>query len=133
MSREALMADAIERGEITKARRAGSVAGGMGLDGGDHQIFGGVLGADELEDLRFIAGPFEELGAEGVGHELGLAFLKNSVAEGVGEDGGGGELGAQLLLAAGGDEEEAGTGGEAAEEGIVGGGVAGVEGEEDIQ
>ena len=55
------------------------------------------------------------------------------MAQGLGEDGRRGELAAELFLAAGGDDEEAGAGGDAAGEGVVSGGVAGVEGDEDVE
>jgi hypothetical protein len=132
---EALLADAVEGGELAEAGGAGVVglaAGGDAL-GDDQEIFRRVFGRDEFEDFGFVAGPFEELGAEGIGDELGLAFLEDTVAEGVGEDVGRGELSANFLLAAGRDDEEAGAGGDALGEGVVGGGVAGVEGDEDVE
>ncbi len=135
MAGERLRAEAVEGGEGADAVRAGVVggAGRTGADGGDHEVFRGVLGGDEFEDLGAVAGPFEELGAEGIGREFGVAFLENPVAQGIGEDRRGGELRTEFFLAAGGDNEEASAGGVAAREGIVGRGVAGVEGDQHIE
>ena len=92
-----------------------------------------MLGRDKLEDFSFVAGPFEELGAEGVGDELGLAFLENTVTERVGQNIGRGELGADFFLTTGRDNEEAGVGGNALGERVIGGGVAGVKGDENVE
>ena len=131
---EALVADAIEGRESAEMVSRG-IVGGAGrarADRGDHEILRGVLGGDEFEDFGFIAGPFEKLGAESVGDEFGLALLKYAVAQGAGEDGRGGELGAEFLLTTGRDDEEAGASREAAGEGVVGRGVTGVEGEQEV-
>lgn len=129
-----LAADAIEGGEGAEAFGDNGIGSGgrARLDRGDHQVFCGVLRGDKLEDFGAVAGVFEELGAKGVGNELGLTFLEYPVAEGVGEDGRGSELGAELFLAAGGYDEEAGAGGETAGEGVVGRGVASVKRDEDV-
>ena len=73
--------DAVEAGEGADffGGEVGVGAAVAGLDRGDHEVFRGVLGGDEFEDLGFVAGPFEELGAEGVGDEFGVAFLENAV------------------------------------------------------
>ena len=39
--------------------------------GADHEVFGGVLGGDEFDDFGFVAHDAEDLGAEGVGGEVG--------------------------------------------------------------
>ncbi len=134
MLREALAADAVESGEGADASGKGVVwrAAWSHFDGGEHEIFGGVLGGNELEDLGAIAGPFQQHGAQGVGHEFGLTFLENPVAQRIGQHGGSGELRAKFFLAAGRDNEQTGAGGETLGESVVGGGVAGVQGDENI-
>ncbi len=80
---EALFADAVERGESADALGEGGVgpAGATGLDRGDHEVLRGVLSGDELEDLGAVTRPFEQHGAEGVGHEFGLALLEDPVTQ----------------------------------------------------
>ena len=90
------------------------------------RFFGGVLGGDEFENFCFVAGPIEEQGAESIGHELGLAFLKDSVAKSVGEHGRSDQLGTNFLLAAGGNDQQAGPGVQAESERVIGGGITGV-------
>jgi hypothetical protein len=53
-------ADSIKGGEGADAVGLGHVdpAGATGFDCGDHQVLGGVLGADKLRYLGFIAGLF---------------------------------------------------------------------------
>jgi len=66
---EFLVTDAVEGGEGSDAGGEGGrgiarAAGGWrGLDCGEHQVLGGVLGRNKLEDFGAIAGPFEEHGA----------------------------------------------------------------------
>ena len=84
MRGETLVADAVESGEGADALGAGIVGltTGRGALGDDQEVFRGVLGGDEFKDFGFVAGPFEELSAEGVGDEFCLAFLKDAVAQG---------------------------------------------------
>ena len=63
-----------------------------------------------------------------VGNELGLAFLKNAVLKRVGENGGRGELRAKFFLTAGRNNNEGRLGGDAFCDGVVGGGIAGMQG-----
>lgn len=128
------MADAVESGEGADALGAGIVGltTGRGALGDDQEVFRGVLGGDEFKDFGFVAGPFEELSAEGVGDEFGLAFLKDAVAQGIGENRWCDELGANFFLAAGGNDEQTGAGGDALSECVVGGGVASVECDQDV-
>lgn len=102
MLREAMMADTVEGGKGAETLGDGVFGspGWTGPLGGNHEIFRGVLGGDEFKDLGFIAGPFEELGAEGVGGEFGLALLENAVAQRIGEHGRRRELWAELFLTA---------------------------------
>jgi hypothetical protein len=104
---ETLVPDAVESGEGTNALGAGIVGltTGGGTLGDDQEVFRGVLVGDEFEDFGFVTGPFEELGAEGVGDEFGMAFLKDAVAQGIGQNRWGGELGTDLFLATGRNDE----------------------------
>ncbi len=85
---ETLLADAVEGGEGAHAGESGGIGleggaargEGGGANGRDHEVLRGVLGGDELEDFRPVAGDFEQLRAEGVGDELGLPLLKDAVA-----------------------------------------------------
>ena len=49
--------------------------------GGDHHVFGSVLGGDELEHLGFVAFGFEQQGADAIGHYFGLALFEDTVAQ----------------------------------------------------
>ena len=133
MGGEALGGDAVKGREGAQAGRGGRIAGRADLDGGDHQVLGGMFGRDELEYLGPVAGPFEQLGAQGVGDEFRVTFLENSMAQRVGQHGRGGELGAEFLLAAGGNDDERRARGNALGERVVRGGVAGVQGDEDVR
>ena len=129
-----VVGDAVKSGEGAGAAEGGLGVGGVGrFPSRDHDVFGGVFGAHELDDFCLVSGGFEEDGAEGVSHEFGVALLENAVAEGGGEDRWGSELGAQLFLATGGDDQEAGAGFDAGREGVVGRGVAGVEGDKKVE
>lgn len=99
----------------------------------EHEVFGGVLRGDEFEDFGGETPGLQEERAKGIGDELCLALLKNAVAQGGGEHRRGGELGAEFLLATRRNEEEAGSGRDTGGQGIVGGGVAGVQCDQDIQ
>ena len=85
-----MVPNAVEAGEVAYPFGDGVVGRGgrTGALGDDEEIFGGMLGGDKFENLGFVAGPFEEQGAESIGHEFGLTFLKDSVAKSVGEHGG---------------------------------------------
>ena len=129
---ERLAPDAVEAREGAQFFQGGRIARRACFDGGNHEVFRRVPGGDKLEDVRAVAGVFEELRAEGVGRELGVAFQKDAVPEGGGEDGRGGDLRAQLLLTAWRDKNQARAGADAPGDGVVSGGVAGVEGDEDF-
>lgn len=134
MSGQPLLPNTVEAGEVAKPHGDGVVGRGgrMGALGNDEEIFGGVLSGDEFENFGFVAGPLEEQGAERIGHELGLTFLKDSMAKSVGEHGGSNQLGTNFLLAAGGNDQQAGPGVEAESERVIGGGITGVEGNEHV-
>ena len=127
-----LLPDAVKTRELTQVCGAGWIAGSMRLDGGDHEVFGGVFGGDKLENLCAVARPFEQLRAQGIRDKLRLPFLENAVAQGVLQYGGRRELGAELLLATRRNDEQRGAGAEALGERIVGGRVAGMQGNQDI-
>lgn len=103
--------------------------------GGDHHVFGGVGVGDELEEVGGVAGALEEEAAEGIGEHFGQFFGVSTVAEHGVEGVVGGvlrHLAAHLFVAAGGDDDEAGARCDSLEEGVVGGGIAGVEGYDDV-
>ena len=77
---EALVSELEEGSQLADFGSAGGVAGGMGPDAGDHQIFRGVLRGDELEHFGAVARPLKQESPEGIGHEFGLAFLENAMA-----------------------------------------------------
>ena len=132
LARQRLPPDAVEGREGPDAVGGVPVARRPGLHGGDHEVLRRVLGRDEFEGLRPVAGPFQEFDPQGVGRELGLALEEDPVAQGAREDGRGGELRPELLLAAGGHDEKAGAGRDAAGQGVVGRGVAGVKRDQDV-
>ena len=106
--------------------------GGVGdFWGADHEVFGGVLGGDEFDDFGAVAHDAEDLGAEGVGGEVGEAVVEDAVVVEGGEDWCV-EGCVEVFVAAGDGEEELGVGFDGECEGVVGGGVAGVEGEDDV-
>ena len=74
MGGQALLADAVKGGEVANVPGAGGVAGGMGLDAGDHEILGGVFGGNELKNLGAPTGPFQQLGPQGVGEGAPLGL-----------------------------------------------------------
>lgn len=80
MGGEFLAADAVEICEGADLLRGRFAAGGVVLDRGDHQVFSGVFGGDELKNFRAVSGPFEEERAQGVGDEFGLSLLKDTVS-----------------------------------------------------
>lgn len=99
---QGVLANPVERGKGAETLGFGVIrrAGRAGANCGNHEVFRGVLCGDEFEYLGLVTGPLQELGAEGVGDELGLPLLENAVTQRVGEDGRRGELRAELLLAA---------------------------------
>ena len=100
-------------------------------DGAEHDVFGGVVEVDEFQHLGFVAHGFQEVAADVVGQEGGEAFAGDAVAREE-REGGGLELGVEFVLAAG-DAEDAGNAAvDGVEEGVVGGGVAGVEADDDV-
>lgn len=117
--------------DLLPGRRRGEW--GLVSDGGDHEVLRGVLGGHELEDFGVEAGPFEGEGAQGVGEPFGHAFGENAMAEGGAEGCGVFQLGADLLVAARGDQEQPGAQRDAAEQGVVGGSVTGVQGDQGVQ
>ena len=134
MPGESVMADAVEAGEGADSGGASVLGGAARADavGGDHEVFRSVFRGDELEDFRAIPGPFEELGAQHVGDDLRLEFLETPMAKRFGQNDGSGELRAKFLLAARGDDEELRAGGEATGEGVVRGGVAGMQRDQEV-
>src|ERR1035437_3519217 len=132
MGGETLGWDAVEGGDWARVGRGGGVASRAGLDGGDHEIPGRVLRGDELEHLRAVPRPLEQLGAQRVRDKLRVALLENAVTQRVREHGGRAKLGPELLLAAGRDHQQRGAGRDALGQRIVGGGVARVQGDEDV-
>ncbi len=107
------------------------LGGVRGFDGADHQIAAGVFGGDEFEDIGFVAEDAEDEGAEGVGGEVGEALVQDAVTvkrgEGVGVEGF-----VEIFVATGDGHEQAGVAADGLDDGVIGGGVAGVEGEDDV-
>ena len=97
-----MLANPVKRGKGAQTLGFGVIrrAGQAGANRGYHEVLRGVLRGDEFKDLSFVTRPLEELGAEGVGDELGLTLLENAVPQRVGEDGWRGELRAELFLTA---------------------------------
>lgn len=108
---------------------------GLVANGGDEDVFGGVLGAHELEQVGGVALLLEGLGAEGVGDHFRHALGVGSEPEhGVERVGGGGhvKLFADLLVAAGGGDDEFGSGFDGFGQGIIRGGIAGMQGDDEV-
>ncbi len=131
---EALGANSIKLRKVPRALRFGLALGfgGRASNRGDHDVLRGVLGGDEFEDLGLKPRPFEELRTQGVGDELGLPLLKDSMAQRIRQDRRRGELAPKFLLATGRDDEKLGAGADAVREGIVGGRITGVQRDENI-
>jgi hypothetical protein len=103
------------------------------FDGGKEQVFGGVFARDELKDGCPVSVDFEEERADGVCENLGLTLQQDAMAENGFEEGDSGHPGSDFPVATGGSQEERGVGSDAVEEGVVGGGVTGVESEKHVQ
>ena len=114
------------------AVEGGGVAGVADADGAEHEVASGVFGGDEFDDFGVVAHDFQEEGAEGVGDDVGEALMEDAVVVNGGEVGNV-EAGVEEFVAAGDGEEESGVGADGLGEGVVGGGVAGVEGEDDVR
>lgn len=100
--------------------------------GSDEEIFAGMLWGNEFEDGRFISMDFEEEGADSVGEDFGVTSGENAVAEDILEERWRSDFGAEFLMATGGDDDQGGPGFDPMMEGVIGGGIAGVECDEDI-
>ena len=108
------------------------VAGGMAFDGADHEVFVGVFGGDEFDDIGFVAHDAQREGAKGVCEDVGEAFLEDAVVEYWLKGLHGAQLFVQVAMAAGSAQDQAGLGGDALDQGFVGCGIAGVEGQHDV-
>ena len=90
-----------------------------------------VLELDELDDLNVVADGAEKLGTGSVRHLGGEPLAQGAVAEERIERRPG-ELREQLVLAARHREDHRGAGAHGAVEGVVGGGIAGVEADDEV-
>ena len=77
------------------------------FDGADHEVFGGVFGADEFDDFGAVAYDAENLGAQRVGGDVGEALVENAVVVDGVEDRGV-KRAVEVFVAAGDGEEEFG-------------------------
>ena len=75
---------------------------------------------------------FEEEGTDSVGEDFGVASGENAVAEDILEDRWRSDFWAEFLMATRGDDDQGGPGFDPMMESVIGGGIAGVECDEDI-
>ena len=117
-----------QRGNL--AERGGVFAG---FHGGDHHVFGRVLGRDELKNLRPVALRFEQERADAVGQNFGLPFFQDPVFEDGRELVFGGHVAAHLFVAARRDDDHFGVCTEAARDGEISCRVACMERDEEVE
>jgi hypothetical protein len=91
-----------------------------------------VLGGDELEHLGLVAGPFKERGPQRIRDELGVSLQENAMPQCASEHGRRPEQRPNFLVAAGRDHDERRAGLHPFREGVVGGGIARVKGDQHI-
>ena len=99
--------------------------------GAQEDVLRRVLELDELDHLHVVADGAEKLGPRGVGHLGGKPLTQGAVAEQRIERRAR-ELGEQLVLAARHGEDHRRTGTNGAVEGVVGGGIAGMEADDEV-
>ena len=102
------------------------------LQGGDHQVLGGVLGRDKFEDFRVVTGPLEQRRAQGVRDKLGLALTQDAMLEGASQHRRRAQLRTQLFVATGRDQDQGRAALNSFCDRVVAGGVARVQRHEDI-
>ena len=103
----------------------------IGLFGPDQQVFGGVAQVDELQHLHLIAPAFQQLGPHRVGGQGAEPLLEDAV-RGHGRQGVGFDSEVQLMLAAGHRQNVPCAPLHGVPQGVIGGGVAGVEGDDHV-
>ena len=91
-----------------------------------------MFGGDELEDLRFVARPFQQRRTQSIGDELRVALQQDAVAQRIREHGRRDELRAHLLLAARRDDDQFRARRDALGDGVIRGGVARVQGDKHL-
>mmetsp|Transcript_3343 Transcript_3343/g.8431 ORF Transcript_3343/g.8431 Transcript_3343/m.8431 type:complete len:344 (-) Transcript_3343:576-1607(-) len=123
--------------------------GRFSLDGADHEVLGGVLPRDVFKDGRLVAGRLQQAGPQRIGEQLCLALCQDAVTEHILQRcahrrhprAGAAfvqgclllpQLSAELFVAAGRGEDDGGAALHAVEKGVVRGGVAGVQRDEDV-
>ena len=102
------------------------------LDGQDHLVLAGVLQADEFEHLGVVAVRLEQQGAQRVGEHLGLLAEVDAVLQHRGQQRRALQLRPDLFVATRRADDQGSARADAQVDGMVGGGVAGVQRNHDI-
>ena len=133
LSGEPLRSDTVERRQVSRAASQFLTVFRMfPFHRGNHQIFRGMLGGNELEYFGLVPGPFEQGSAQRVGDKLRLPLTQDAVPEGFSKNRRRPELGTQFLVTARCNQYQCSACLDTFREGVVRRRVARVQGNEDI-